>query len=361
MRYLLDKTQRPAYLFLYRQLRDDILRGAYPPGGQLPSKRLLAEEMGISVVTVEHAYALLCDEGYAQARERSGYYACFRPDDGFAATAPQPPARPPRIASGETGFPLSVLSRAMRRVLTECREEILEKSPNSGHPRLLTALGQYLARNRGIRVAPEQIVVGSGAEYLYRLMVELLGRERIYGVESPAYEKIPQIYRSAGAVCRLLPLGPDGIDSQALARTDAEILHTTPYRSFPSGVTASASKRHEYIRWAAAGPRLILESDHGSEFSLGAPMETLFVLSDRDNVIYTNTFSRTISPSMRMGYLVLPRWLVAPFQERLGFYSCSVPTFEQLVLSELIESGDFERHINRVRRARRRALEKEKG
>ena len=357
MRYIIDKNQRPAYLFLYRQLRDDILRGVYPQGGRLPSKRLLAEETGLSAVTVEHAYALLCDEGYAQARERSGYFVLFRQGDGFAAAAPQPPARPARASSGETAFPLSVLSKAMRRVLTECREEILEKSPNSGHPRLLAALGQYLARNRGIRVSPEQIVVGSGAEYLYRLTVELLGRDRIYAVESPSYEKIPQIYRAAGAVYRLLPLGRDGIDSRALAQTDAEILHTTPYRSFPSGVTASASKRHEYIRWAAAGRRLILESDYGSEFSVAAaPMETLFVLSEKDNVIYTNTFSKTISPSMRMGYLVLPPALVAPFQEKLGFYSCSVPTFEQLVLAELIESGDFERHINRVRRARRRAL-----
>ena len=254
MRYIIHKNQRPAYLFLYRQLRDDILRGIYPQGGRLPSKRLLAEETGLSAVTVEHAYALLCDEGYAQARERSGYFVLFRQGDGFAAAAPQPPARPARAASGETAFPLSVLSKAMRRVLTECREEILEKSPNSGHPRLLTALGQYLARNRGIRVSPEQIVVGSGAEYLYRLTVELLGRDRIYAVESPSYEKIPQIYRAAGAVCRLLPLGRDGIDSRALAQTDAEILHTTPYRSFPSGVTASASKRHEYIRWAASGP-----------------------------------------------------------------------------------------------------------
>ena len=122
MRYIIDKNQRPAYLFLYRQLRDDILRGVYPQGGRLPSKRLLAEETGLSAVTVEHAYALLCDEGYAQARERSGYFVLFRQGDGFAAAAPQPPARPARAASGETAFPLSVLSKAMRRVLSECRE-----------------------------------------------------------------------------------------------------------------------------------------------------------------------------------------------------------------------------------------------
>ena len=156
-----------------------------------------------------------------------------------------------------------------------------------------------------------------------------------------------------------MPLSSDGIDSQALQQSRADILHTTPYRSFPTGITASASKRHEYIRWSNAGARFIIESDYGSEFSVSSqPMEPLFVLASRDNVIYLNTFSRTISPSMRVGYMVLPRQLVAPFQQKLGFYSCTVPTFEQYVLTELINSGDFERHINRVRRSKRKELNK---
>ena len=138
------------------------------------------------------------------------------------------------------------------------------------------------------------------------------------------------------------------------------MLHTTPYRSFPSGVTASASKRHEYIRWSDKSDRFIIESDYDSEFSVSAkPAETLFALADRDNVIYLNTFSETISPSLRVGYMVLPKRLVKTFDEKLGFYSCTVPTFEQLVLTELIGNGDFERHINRVRRAMRKALSSE--
>ena len=357
MRYIIEKDHRPVYLHLYRQLRDDILRGVFPYGSRLPSKRLLAEETGVSAVTVEHAYDILCDEGYAESRERSGYFVLFRQGDGFAAAAPLARPRPGCSAPPEAGFPLSVLSKTMRRVLTEYHGEIMEKSPNSGHPRLQEALRRYLARNRGIHVSSEQIIIGSGAEYLYRLVVDLLGRDRIYAIENPSYEKIRQIYQAAGAKYRLLPLVRDGIDNQALFKTDADVLHTTPYQSFPSGVTASASRRHEYIRWAGSKKRLIIESDYGSEFSVAAgPMETLFVLSDRDNVIYTNTFSKTISSSMRMGYLVLPRWLVQPFQEKLGFYSCSVPTFEQFVLTELIESGDFERHINRIRRSKRKAL-----
>ena len=235
----------------------------------------------------------------------------------------------------------------------------LERSPHSGRVELREALRQYLARNRGISVDTEQIIVGSGAEYLYGLIVDLLGRDKTYAIESPSYEKIEQVYRAAGVRYELLPLSDDGIDGSALSGSKADVLHTTPYRSFPTGVTASASKRYEYINWSSSGDRFIVESDYDSEFSVSQkPADTLFVLSNRDNVIYLNTFSKTISPSLRVGYMVLPKRLVKTFEERLGFYSCTVPTFEQLVLTELLNSGDFERHINRVRRAKRRELNK---
>ena len=191
------------------------------------------------------------------------------------------------------------------------------------------------------------------------MIVDLLGRDKTYAIESPSYEKIEQVYRAAGVRYELLPLSDDGIDGAALSGSRADVLHTTPYRSFPTGVTASASKRYEYISWSSSGDRFIVESDYDSEFSVSQkPADTLFVLSNRDNVIYLNTFSKTISPSLRVGYMVLPKRLVKTFEERLGFYSCTVPTFEQLVLTELLNSGDFERHINRVRRAKRRELNK---
>lgn len=359
MKYVIQKENRPVYLQLYKLIRNDIINQVYPYNSRLPSKRMLAEELGISTITIEHAYGLLCDEGYAEARERSGYFVIFQPSDGFAASTAEPvPVFHKKLdTSSYPTFSISILSKTMRKVLTDYGETILEKSPNAGSVQLRNAIWQYLARNRGIQVEIGQIVIGSGAEYLYRLIVELLGRSRVYGIESPSYDKIEQIYRAADVDYELLPLSADGIDSGALAATRADVLHTTPYRSFPTGVTATASKRYEYIRWSGYGERFIVESDYGSEFSVSSqPMETLFVLSDFDNVIYLNTFSRTISPSMRIGYMVLPKQLVNQFQDRLGFYSCTVPTFDQLVLTELINNGDFERHINRVRRAKRREL-----
>ena len=200
-------------------------------------------------------------------------------------------------------------------------------------------------------------MIGAGSEYLYGLIIELLGRNRIYAIEAPSYKKIEQVYEAAEVACESLPLTDSGIDSFALAKTKADVLHTTPYRSYPTGVTATASKRHAYIRWSTQGSRYIIEDDFESEFSVSAkPTETLFALSESDRVIYLNTFSKTISPSLRIGYMVLPKHLVGQFQAKLGFYSCTVPTFMQYVLTELINNGDFERHINRIRRKKRKEL-----
>ena len=352
MKYtILKETKNPAYLQLYKQVRDDILNQIYPYDSKLPSKRTLAEDLGISTVTVEHAYALLCDEGYVESRERSGFVVIFRQSDGFAAAGEYHATHPER--STEHAYPDFPLS--------DRGDLLLEKSPNCGCVDLREAIRRYLARNRGMQVDVEQIVIGAGSEYLYGLIVELLGRHRIFAIESPSYKKIEQVYKATEIIYQPLPLTLSGIDSKSLFEANADVLHTTPYRSYPSGVTASASKRHEYLRWAAQGDRYIIEDDFESEFSVSTkPTETLFSLSDNDNVIYLNTFSKTISPSLRIGYMVLPKRLAETFDQKLGFYSCTVPTFMQYVLTELINNGDFERHINRVRRKKRKELSPKK-
>lgn len=356
MRYVIQKAApEAAYLQLYRQLREDIRQQVYPYGSRLPSKRILAQETGVSTITVEHTYELLCDEGYAEARQRSGYFVCFRTGRSFAAATEVTPLPMPHHSGSQLHFPVSVLAKTMRKVLVDLGDGLLEKSPNPGFPQLREAIRQYLMRSRGIQADLDQIIIGSGSEYLYGLTVELLGRDRVYGIESPSYNKIRQVYEAADVRCELLKLGSDGIESRVLAASEADVLHISPYRSFPTGVTATASKRHEYIRWASIQGRYLVEDDFESEFSLsGKPWETLFSHSTDDNVIYLNSFSRTVSAGLRVGYMVLPKHLVPEFQQRLGFYSCTVPTFEQFVLAELISNGDFERHINRVRRQKRR-------
>ena len=356
MRYRTEKdAPQSAYLQLYHQLREDIVSGVYPNGKKLPSKRLLAEQTGVSIITVEHAYAILCDEGYVESRERSGYFVSYSASDCFPVAEPAGTREMPGVRELADDFPFSVLARTMRRVLSEYGERILVKSPNNGCMELQKAIAAYLARCRGIHIAPSQIVIGSGAEYLYGLIVQLLGRERIFALENPSYEKIRRVYLANGVTCDMLRLGKDGIRTSELARTKASVLHVTPFHSFPSGITASAGKRGEYIRWAIERNGYIVEDDFDSEFTLSSKAEdTLFSLEPKRSVLYLNTFTKTIAPSMRLGYMVLPESLVDSFEKSVGFYSCTVPVFEQYVLAELLNNGDFERHINRVRRRRRR-------
>ena len=353
-----NHTKTPAYLQLYMQVRDDIIHGIYPANSKLPSKRTLASDTGISIITVEHAYALLCEEGYAEARERSGYFVIFRRDDGFVPVWENPPSMPaikrtPNKSTYE--FPFSVLAKTMRKVISEMDQGILESSPNLGSLSLRTAIRNYLAKSKGIIADTDQIIIGSGSEYLYTILVELLGRNRTYAIESPSYKKIEQVYNASDVQLKKLPLSKDGINSQALQNCQADVLHISPYRSYPSGVTASASKKHEYLRWAEKGNRYIIEDDFESEFSLAKkPVETLFAHTHRDNVIYMNTFSKTISTSFRIGYMILPKHLASKYAQNLGFMSCTVPTYIQYVVAELITNGDFERHIHRVRRKKRK-------
>lgn len=358
MKYTIDKSSgQSAYLQLYLQLREDITDGIYKYGTKLPSKRLLSEESGVSVITVEHAYSILCDEGYAEARQRSGYYVIYRAKD-FASVgeiAREVTAKPSVERKNE--FPFSVLAKTMRKVLSDYGERILIKSPNHGCAELRYAIADYLARSCGIQTEPGQIIIGSGAEYLYTLIVALLGNDRIFALEDPSYDKIRRVYESCGVKCDMLKLGGDGIVSSELERTDATVLHTTPFNSFPGNITADVSKRNEYIGWAKRKNGYIVEDNYDSELTVSRKNEdTVFSLDTDGRVIYLNTFSGTVAPSMRVGYMVLPETLTDIFNEKLGFYSCTVPVFEQYVLAELIESGDFERHINRVRRKRRKLV-----
>ena len=331
MKYTIDRAARKsAYMQIYEQLKADIVSGVIPRGTKLPSKRLLAGELGVSLVTVEHALNLLVDEGYAEARERSGLYACF----GGAA------------------------GNEMRRVLTEYDRRLLERSPGGGVPELRQSIAAYIARSRGLTVSPERILVGAGAEYLYSLIAQFFGQGIRIALEDPCYSRIRQVYEANGARCFGLPMGADGILSAALSDCEAEVLHVTPFNSYPSHVTASASKRHEYAAWARARESFIVEDDYDAELaSVTKQIETICSLAP-ERVLYLNTFSRSFAPSMRTAYLVLPEGLVEPWRQKLGFYACAVPVFEQYVLAEFLNSGELERYINRRRRKLRQGIKK---
>lgn len=367
----MKKIKIPEYQRLYTEIRGQIVRGAYRYGEKLPSRRALAEREGVSVITVSHAYDLLCEEGYAVPRERSGYFVIFNDSDPFLSEKNEPRkssssnrnvSDPDRATEGQHDgvwqsltpidpIPFQTYARTVRRVLSAEGEKLFVKSENTGNYDLRSAIAAYLARNRGMNVSPEQIVIGSGAEYLYGIVVYMLGREIIYGIEDPSYQTIEMVYKRNGARTEKLEMGTDGIKTRALRDTNAGVLHVTPYHSFPSFVTASANKRYEYITWARRRDGFIVEDDYDSEFSLSGKLSgTLFSMEPARHVIYINTFSRTISRGTRIGYMILPSERCAELLSKIDFFSCTVPVLDQAVLTELLNSGTFERHINKMRR-----------
>lgn len=344
------------YMRVYEKVKGDIISGAIKYGQKVPSKRALSDMLSVSVITVEHACEILENEGYISARPRSGYYVEYTTEKFYGSASVNLKSEP--SAGGKSteneSFPFSVYAKAVRTVLGERGEDVMKKSPGTGLSELKTAIKNYLFRSRGIDVSEKQIIIGSGAEYLYGTVTELLGNDKIFGIEKPSYEKIERIYALNGIKTDELSLCEDGISSQDLWNSCAEVLHVTPYRSFPTGVTASASKKSEYLSWASERGGYIIEDDYESEFSFFAkPFETIFSSDTEGRVIYINTFSKTICPAVRIGYMLLPEHLADEFYKKLGFYSCTVPSLEQYVIAELLSDGTFERHINRIRRLRR--------
>lgn len=350
------------YEEIYEKLRDDITDKTLRYGQKIPSKRVCAEMFSASVITVEHAYELLESEGYIEPKARSGYYVSYlessvikeaeKPD--FACDFSYDLLKP---KTNREYFPFTVFASAARSVLNDFGERIYKKSGAGGLPRLKKAIVDYLKTSRNVTAKEKNVIIGSGAEYLYGIIAELIGKEKTFAVETPSYGVIEKIYLQSGAKVEKLRLGKDGILSEELNNSKADVLHVTPYRSFPTGVTASASKRAEYLLWAKKNGSLVVEDDYESEFSLSANLtETLFKNASDENVIYVNSFSKTIFPSLRTAYMILPDRLAEKYYKEFEGYSCPVPSFEQLIVAEILSDGAFARHINRVRRNRRKAL-----
>lgn len=345
------------YADVYKRIREDITTGAIAYKDKLPSKRVAAENFGVSVITVEHAYEILESEGYVEAKARSGYFSCYLPNG--VLTKKEYPFSQTVVSTenyhNDEAFPFSVYASAVRSVLNDYGENIAAKTDGSGSLTLKTAIKRYLKTSRNIITNEKNIIIGSGAEYLYSIIAKLIGEGKTCAIETPSYGLIEKVYNDNGLKTVKMRLGHDGILTKDLNDGYADVLHVTPYRSFPSGVTASASKKAEYLNFAKKNHSYIVEDDYESEFSLSATLtETLFGNTPDDNVIYVNTFSKTVFPSVRLAYMILPQTLVDKYYTRFGDYSCTVPALDQYVTAKILNDGSFAGHINRVRRKRKK-------
>lgn len=392
--YDLEKRgKHPIYEYLYLCIREDVLNGTLKPGEKLPSKRELARNHDVALITVENAYAQLIIEGYVTAKEKSGYFVNpgmtegqIRSDavrlgepmrdgagsgnarDGMERAEAAPGLLVKAGASKGSGvssekwlvdftsgelkrdaFPFSVWAKLMRRVMNDREEAFLTKPENRGVPELREAIREYLKKAKGLSVLPEQIIVGPGTEYLHHILLQLLGRSRIVAVEDPGYKKVGQIYEGNGLKCLHVPVDQGGMIVDRLKGSNATLVHISPSHHFPTGCVMPIARRKELLSWARESGAYVIEDDYDSEFRFdGRPIPTLVSL-DGDRVIYMNTFTKTLAPSIRIAYAVLPTELMERYEKKLSYYSGAVSSFEQYTLAAFIGEGYYERHVARMR------------
>lgn len=351
------------YEHLYKCIKNDILHGILAPGDRLPSKRSFAKHLNISTITIENAYAQLVAEGYIYSIPKKGYFAAdithsikqSPPQDAdiLEKTSNQSTYFADFISNqtNPSNFPFSIWAKLMREVISECSVELMTNSPCAGISELRQAIADHLKQFRGMTVTSEQIIVGAGTEYLYGILIQLLGRDNSYAVEDPGYQKIAQIYKSNQVVCHHIPLDQQGILISSLEATGADVVHLSPSHHYPTGIITPISRRYELLGWASkSNSRYIIEDDYDSEFRLmGKPIPSLQSIDVMEKVIYVNTFTKSLASTIRISYMILPKHLADKYYAELSFYSCTVSTFEQYTLAKFIRDGYFEKHINRMR------------
>ena len=366
--YNLSNGEGPLYTRLYQHIKRDISNGTLTPGEKLPSRRALAENMGVSTVTVDNAYGQLLEEGYIYALPKKGYFV-----SQISGSILFPEVKVKKKSSSKLNFkkktrniitfdfssnkpdadsfPFSVWAKLTREAVSGHSDELLKVSDYSGIYELRSAIAAHLSSFRGMSVDPDQIIVGAGTEYLYGLLIKLLGKDKKYCIENPGYKKISQIYETEGVSYYLGSMDEYGLLVSELDRSGADIAHISPTHHFPTGITMPVPRRLELLSWASKdSSRYIIEDDYDSEFRhKGTPIPPLMTMDSFDKVIYINTFSKSLASTIRIAYMVLPPHLAQLFYDKLSFYSCTVSTFDQFTLASFIEKGYFEKHINRMR------------
>lgn len=394
-----NKKNKTLYEFFYECIKDDIMNGTLKPNEKLPSKRAFATNHGVSIITIENAYDQLMAEGYIYSKARSGFYVsstisdiqdnyhyrtnplnqtdnfpitndntdnnfsinnnknsyCSTPDNNKNNRIKQAnTAKSVSLISNHTNkdnFPFSVWAKINRQVLSAADENLLTPPPVGGVIELRKAIAKHLYDFRGINVSYEQIIIGAGTEYLYNLIVQLLGRGKKFGLENPGSQKIRSIYKTLGVEIVPLSMDIEGIELTYENLSSSDIIQLSPSHHFPTGFVTPVNRRYRLLQWAnEASDRYLIEDDYDSEFRLqGKPIPSLFSMDNTDKVIYLNTFTKSLASTIRISYMVLPNKLLETYRRNLSFYSCTVSNFEQYILASFIDNNHFEKHINRMR------------
>ena len=374
-----ESGKKPAYKYIYECIKADIFSGKIQKGERLPSKRALSANLGVSVITVENAYSLLEQEGFIYTLPKRGYYVSedavmgFDPAASEKEAGPKPAAKSTAKTStgkdqkdqatstkpiadftvnkfGTDSFPFDSWARISRKVLLDREESFLLPTPGQGVYELRSAISEYLYEAKGISAPADRIIIGPGTEYLHHILIQLIGRNSFVAVEDPGYKKVGNIYEANGVKVLHIPVDSEGMVVDKLPSGGTKLVHISPSHHFPTGCIMSAGRRRRLLEWAREQEAFLIEDDYDSELRFeGRPLPPMYSMGS-DRVIYMNTFTRSLAPSVRIAYMVLPEKLEKIYNEKLGFYSGTVSSFDQYTLAAFIKEGYYIRHIRRQRK-----------
>lgn len=360
-----QKSKAALYLQIYEYFKEKIVSGHFKSGDRLPSKRNLAEELGLSLNTISKAYYLLEDEGFILAVERSGYFVeqlnNFYPkiDVNEEVRDMKEKKRSKEIlydfspySIDEEKFPYYTFSKIFKEVIDTGGRDVISQSDPLGKWDFRKAISKYLNDSRSLNVKAENIVISSGMEYLYEMLFYIFSKDSVFAVENPGYDILPEMISSRGFTCKPVKVKADGVSLVDLETSGANVLTITPSHQFPTGSIMPISKRLDLLKWASSKEgRYLIEDDYDTEFRyVGRPIEPIKKLDAKDRVIYMGSFSKSLAPSMRVSYMILPDKLMEDLKVNFPFFICPVPVINQLVMTKFLGQGYFQRHLNRMRR-----------
>ena len=357
------KSTIPLYEQIYEYIKTDIRNGKISCGEKLPSTRALAKYLEISRSTVELAYEQLLAEGYVEAEACRGFFVTQIEELYQWETAKETVAQ--KIIKEENvykydfsprgvdlqSFPYSVWRKLSKEILSNEKSDLFQLGDSQGEYELRETICRYLYQARGVNCEPEQIVIGAGNEYLLMLLSTVLGKNRKIAFENPTYRQAYRLFENLSYDTCVVEMDRKGMCVDKLRKSGAEIAYVMPSHQYPLGIVMPIKRRMELLRWAAEEEeRYIIEDDYDSEFRYkGKPIPALQGFDREDKVIYIGTFSRSIAPSIRISYLVLPKNLLKVYNEKSRFLSSTVSRVDQLIIQQFIERGYYERHLNKMR------------
>lgn len=360
----------PLYEQIYDQIRIDITDGKLPVGMKLPSKRKLGEFLDVSQTTIELAYGQLAAEGFISAIPRKGFFVQAIEELAYVQPVQQIKTVLVELKNPITidfspghidtdSFPFTQWRKYAKDVMDEPSKKLLLLGDPHGDIELRQEIARYLYHSRGVDCTPEQIIIGSGTEQLMPLVIRILGKKATYAIEDPGYPLTHRVFFHNNREAIPIHVDDEGIDVQSLGRSEATIAYVTPSHQFPTGTVLSAARRTALLNWASSkDEHFIIEDDYDSEFRYaGRPIPSLQGMDKGDSVIYLSTFSKSLMPSLRIAYMVLPTVLLDRYKEAFIHYSSTVPRLDQHILARFMADGHFSRHLNRMRKIYRRKLQ----